>query len=213
MIKLIKHRKTHINGYYTFNDIDTKKFHLKQLFFLLVFILGLCIGAVAVRRGMGDTLEKLMSIYENYIDIKKNETLLTSFCNSFFKSTAILILIYSAGLSALGAPIIFFIPLVNGIGLGTVSAYMYSIFSLKGIGYCSLLLYPPKVITTVSMLTACSYSLVMSTKILKTLTNTDEEINYRQYNMKYLVLLSISVLSALIDVLLNSLFIKYFNFH
>lgn len=169
-------------------------------------------GSVAVKNGVGDLLTRLFSVYENYISIKTGERAVINFGNSFFKSAVMLILTYSAGLCAVGTPVIYAVPIISGIGIGAISSHMYSAFSLKGIGYCALMVYPSKVVTTVIMITACTFSSVMSMKMLKTLMIGEEELNYRNYNFKYLVLLMFSTVAALIDTVLNLLFAGYFNF-
>ncbi len=211
MFKIIKRRTSRIN-YYCKSDANDKSLLLRHLIFLSLFAAGLTAGSLIIRKEYGNLLSELLSLYENYVGIKAGERPLINFSNSLLKSIFTLMIAYSAGLCAVGTPIIYSLPLISGIGIGTISAHMYRTFSLKGIGYCALTLFPGKIINTVVMITACTFSTVMSTKMLKNLTIGEESMNFKQYNLRYLILLVFSVTASLADTLLNSLFAGYFNF-
>ncbi len=211
MFKIIKRRTSRINYYYKNNE-QNKSLYLRHLIFLLIFTAGLTAGSLVIRREYGNLLSELLSLYENYIGIKAGERPLINFSNSLLKSVFILITAYAAGLCAVGTPIIYSLPLINGIGIGTISAYMYRTFSLKGIGYCALTLYPGKIVNTVVMITACTFSAIMSSEMLKNLTVGEENPSFKQYNIRFLILLIFTIFASLIDTLLNSLFAGYFNF-
>ncbi|MBQ3149758.1 MAG: stage II sporulation protein M [Clostridia bacterium] len=210
MFKIIKSRRARINVYY--GNQPQKDKYIRQSVLLLLFTTGMVVGSVVIRKGAGEILSDILNIYSDYISAKAGESVLTGFCNSFFIVLILLIITYSLGLCAVGTPVIYLIPLVSGIGTGTVSAFMYSKYLLKGIGYCALISYPGKIICTVVMITACAAAAEMSTKMLKILTKQDEGVDYKDYNLRYLIYVGFAVLSALTDTVLNLLFGNYFIF-
>ena len=187
---------------------------VKLLVLLLLFLGGLVLGTVTVRRGETALLKWLSTLFENYTFVRSERSAADNFCNTFLRQSLLLGGTYAVGLCAVGVPLLYFLPMLYGTGVGIVSAYLYLQFALKGIGYCALLLYPGIILSVCAILFGCSISIAMSGTILKNLLNTQKEEapEFRKYNLKYLILIGISGITALVDTVLNMVFSGYFQF-
>lgn len=210
MFRVIKRRKTHIQGLYT---TEGRESHRTQWLLYLIFLGGLVLGAWIVRRN-STIIQKLFTLFENYTAVQQTQTMLAHFSNAVFKQLLLLLLAYMLAVCAVGVPFLYALPLGYGAGIGMVSAYMYMNYALKGIGYCALLLYPGYIVSVVSLICACSCGIAMSESILRTLMKIEpqEGFSYKKINLQYMILAGIAVCSAVLDTVLFRLFFGYFQF-
>lgn len=210
MFRVIKRRKTYIQGFY---DNPTKTSHRTEWILFLVFLAGLVFGAWLVRRNSA-LLQKIFTLFENYTTVQSTQSVLAHFSNAVFKQIILLLIAYMLAVCAVGVPLLYALPLCYGVGIGVISAYLYMQYALKGIGYCALLLYPGYIVSVVSVICACSCGIKMSESILKHLMQVEEQevLSYKKLNLQYTILAFIAVLSALLDTVLFRLFFGYFQF-
>lgn len=210
MFRVIQKRTGRIQGYY--NPKNTVK-HLSEIVLFIIFIVGFIIGVWTIKNCNAEILRRLMIFFENYVTIKKSQSIIVNFLNSTFKLMILLLVIYMLSLCAVGVPIIYSIPFGYGTILGFVSGYLYKEYALKGIGYCALLIYPFAILTALIMIYSCAKGIKMSGDILKILLDeTKTAETFRTFNIKYLMLAIISAVAALIDAILQVLFSGYFQF-
>lgn len=210
MFRVIKRRTACIQGYYR---PERKKEHRTEWILYLIFLSGLVLGAWFVRQN-GSMLQKLFILFENYTAVQAAQTAIIHFSNAFFKQLLLLLITYIFGVCAVGVPFLYAVPLCYGAGIGTISAYLYMQYALKGIGYCALLLYPGYIISVVSTICACGNGIKMSESILKGLLQieTAESFSYKKLNLQYLILVIVAAGGALLDSVLFRIFSGYFQF-
>ena len=182
------------------------------IIFAALFAAGLFLGINIYKHGSSDLMIKLLSIFNNYREVCANQALIINFFNSFFTSFIYLILTYALGLCAVGTPAICAVPLVRGMGIGVISAYMYNVYSLSGLGYCALIIYPGLIISLIIMVMYCSESACMSKDMLMLISfkNDDCSTSLKKYTARYLIFCLMSIIPALTDAVFILLFSRFF---
>lgn len=210
MFTVIHKRKSRTN-LYPAQDVGKSR---RPLFLYGMLLIGLILGALAVRHGQEPVLDKLLTLIRNYLQVKQEQPLWINLNNAFLKRLLSTLIIYCIGLCAVGAPMLYLIPVMHGAGVGMVSAYLYAAFALKGIGYCALILYPGEILFAAAMLFGCTAGMEMSGRLLRQITgNTDlQDAGLRQYSAQFGVILLICAASAILETAMYVLFSGYFQF-
>ena len=112
--------------------------NLRFLYQLVFYIAGMVLGVWLFR---ALNLSKYSSTIEDFILIKND-----SLINIIVDRLSIYVLVYVVtillGLCLIGFPVINIIPLVCGVELSLKLSFIYSLYSVKGIGYSVLMIIP-----------------------------------------------------------------------
>ncbi len=119
-----------------------------------------------------------------------------------------LMLLFST--SVIGDVFIYTLSFIKVLGLSTCITYIYSVYELKGIEYCLLVLLPGKffLILGILLLINCCSS------IIKTVTKRSKEFNFEPKNIavKTVAVLIILLISSTVELLTTSMFSDLFAF-
>ncbi len=190
---------------------------LNKIFIILcvMFIAGIALGSTVLSKS-GWLSQATEAFFKSYITLHNNGTFVKKLLFSFLSYLIVLILYFLSGSSMLGVAVTPFITLWQGIFCGSISSQLYATHGLSGIAFNAIILIPPTAIFTVCCFFAARYSIDFSLLIAKlTLPRSKPAslyISFKDYCSKYLIFLSISLICAIIDIILNLLFIKFFNF-
>ncbi len=190
---------------------------INKIFVLLsiIFVLGIFIGAFVFNKNelFFDYSKKL---FETTVILHKSYTWFSILISSFLKYFSLLFLFFISGTSMFGIVIIPFISLWQGIVYGSLSSYLYSSYSLKGIAYNAIILMPPAIIFTVCSFLAArdsiDFSLLLAKLSLPKSRPTNIFFDFKKFCGKFIIFICISFFSSVTDLILNSLFINLFNF-
>jgi len=123
---------------------------------------------------------------------------------------------FAAGASATG---VVFVPLLCcclGLYYGTLAAYSYTTFAIKGIAFNSVVVIPAALIYTLCILFAAKESFVFSSVILRLLLPKSKPVNaageFKYYSGKFILLSVFTLLAAIVDAVVSASFLKYFTF-
>ncbi len=179
----------------------------------LLFVTGIILGTVTVTKRNEYILIKTAEIFKDYITVQTGQSLFALFMNSVFKFSIYIIVIYLLGLCAIGSPFICAVPLIRGLGAGLISGYLYSAYSLKGIGYCVLIMYPGLLVSLFAMMIGCSNGIAMSYDLLRCMgaERTGTDMGLKKYTSGFLVILAMTVAAALTDTICYALFMRFFK--
>ena len=176
-------------------------------FLSLVFFVGVVIGAVFSRPLEEAQTGIFNSLSGNTISSGSFAGFWGEFSKVFFPSFSTLICIYLLGFSAVSQPILSFIPFFRGLGLGLICGQIYLIYGLKGVGYCSLFVYPIQAIQLFIVVIAVKEALAVSKIFFAVLRG---EVEYRIsnrmlkiYSLKFFLLIVFLILSALLHIVLK----------
>lgn len=124
-----------------------------------------------------------------------------------------IILMVIFGTSVCGIIPIMLISLVKTMGLGLVSAYIYSTYSLKGIEYSFMVFFPGKFVLILSMMIMMYICLNSSRNIQKlSVGESQSKYSLSEYLAKILVGILLFFFSSVIDCLAVVCFSSLFSF-
>ena len=186
----------------------------RLLLLTLIFAAGMLIGAATVRANASALMLKLLTLFNNYREVKGAQSILENFCNSFVNSFIYLLAVYCAGLCAVGTPLIYVVPMIRGLGLGIISGYLYGTYALRGAGYSALIMYPGVVFSVIALLLACNEGILMSKDMLTLLTNRkgETDVSYRLYCIRFVVFCVVTAFGAVAETFFYMMFSRYFTF-
>ena len=206
-IKTIKFKKI--------NNLDPEKEReVKGLIITLaLFASGMIIGAGLLKSETYNSSD-FSSIFNNYILIRSEQKFYQLFLNSLSINLFSIFVANFAATSCIGVPLAVSMPVVKGLGMGVIAGYLFSEFSMNGIGYYLLTILPGGIIGNAALLLACTDACFLSADILATVLSkkqTDDSM-LKNYFKKNLIIILISVLASAIDCVLVKAFAYLFIF-
>lgn len=186
------------------------------LFVLSSFVIGYIIGVLTTKNTESTLFNVSKNLFEQSI-VHKGTYSFVKYCfSSFISFLPYIILAYFSGTSAFGCIAIPIICVARGISNGISTAYIYHTYNLVGIGYTAFVLAPYFVFSAYILILACRESFCYSDRMLKNTLPRGTSINffndYKLYTIRYLIILLLCILSAVLDATLTNIFFKYFNF-
>lgn len=157
------------------------------------------------------------SFLERFLSIHKNNGFFEKIFSCFFQYFFILILYFLSGTLMFGVVITPFIIMWQGLVVGNIVSFIYSSYGIGGVAFNATILIAPMSIFAICCLLAAKNSIEFSLCIAKlTLPKSrpaNLHVGFKLYCIKYLTFLGIALLCALIEIILNVLFLKFFNFN
>lgn len=190
---------------------------LNKIFIILcaVFISGIAIGSIFLQKNSWLS-QTTKTLFESYISVHNENPFFKKLLVCFSRYLIVLVLYFLSGSSMLGVAVTPFITAWQGILFGAVSSYLYQTYGLSGIAFNAIILIPPAVIFTICCFFAARYAIDFSLTVAKlTLPRskpTSLYISFKNYCGKYLIFIAVSLICAVIDIILNLFFLKFFNF-
>ena len=196
--------------------MNIPKFDYKNLIFLSLFISGLIIGLLVIKKDVASINNVLSSIFENYFIEKGKNEFLYCFINNVSIYIILPVTIFILGLSAVGIPIILLFPVISGTALGIIIGFLYSAYYLQGLGYAAVVIIPAASIIIATFLKCCIEGVFMSLEIFFSITTKNQNkknINeFKEYCLKFLLFLIPFFVAALINAICFKLFGNLFLF-
>jgi len=123
---------------------------------------------------------------------------------------------FVVGTSATGCVLIPVLPLTAGFLFGIISGYLYDSQQIMGVVYNLLVMLPSSLVAFFGLLLCCRESFGFSKLLATMCINSGRCFNlyadFKNYCIRYIVILALFIVYALIDASLASLFTKYFKF-
>lgn len=190
---------------------------LNKIFIMLcvVFIAGIAIGSTVLSKN-SKLFEYTEEFFKEYISLHTTNTFFKKLLVCTFRYLTVLVLYFLSGTSMLGVATTPFITAWQGILFGCVTSYLYGEHSLSGIAFNAIIFIPPSVIFTLCCFFAARYATDFSLLIAKlTLPRSKPAslyLNFKNYCIKYLIFIGVSLICASLEIILNIFFLKFFNF-
>lgn len=174
------------------------------------FFVGMAYGAVMIGFGDEKLLHSLAFMTKGYMTGRVEQSFVDTFFNSLLTSGAIVLLLFLLGFSAVSIPAIVFLPLFKGLGLGVSIGYLYLTYGIKGVAFSAVMILPSALLSTFAIVLAGREAMKLSLLFLGTfLPKIQGNLSARVvklYCAKFLVLIGIVAVSALVDCLVTFLF-------
>ncbi len=203
VINLRKYTKTRVNK----RKKDCVKTSIKEekykVFLLVISVLSILLGCLIFKYNK----EFSTVNFDDYFTTLKNGNFIEIFLNLIRFDISFFLLVFFIGTSFIGKLFIFIPPMLKSLIIGYISSFMYCEYKINGIMFCLIVLYPFFAITTSTLVFAANESAFMSNYVRNVITNknTADDTSIKLYFMRYLILIGINIICALV----NTLFIVF----
>lgn len=178
------------------------------------FIIGLAIGIFIL-----DSRESLFSFtdgfIDNYISERSGEGFFRITVNSFLNSMLFIAVAFICGASMLGIILLPICVSANGFLYGMIASFLYSEYSLNGVAFYAVMILPAAIVSIIALILASKesvkFSLLLARLTIRTTAPLNLSFDFKNYCGKYLSYSLIILISAIIDAVLSSNFLKSFN--
>lgn len=158
----------------------------KTIILIILFIIGISLGSFLVKNANAESLIKIKELTESYINLRNSQSILKNFSSLLLTDTIFILFSIVFGLCLLGKPIIWILPVIRGIGIGLISGYIYNIYSVKGLAFCSLFLFLNNTISVLALIISCKESLLTVNELQSYVSGNKEMKASNFYKMYFL---------------------------
>ncbi len=218
----IKHRnydKAPDNYHKVRHSVSLKRFFTYygiESIFAVLFLLGVILGSFSLKLCSDTALKKLDILFLTNLENRLEFSAFDIFCSSFASGFIFLILAFLLSFTVWGSLALPFLCAFKGFSVGISSAYMFSQYSLTGIGFYVLIILPGTVMFLLLYLSALKEAFTESLYVLKMFSTSFSGglliRHTKRFLFRYFVFLIFTALCAVMDMLLWVLFANMFNF-
>lgn len=183
-----------------------------KLFLPIIFtfagIISGCIGG----KGEGKLYLKITDYFTTVILTRDITSIGSEFLLYLIFPAVFLIVIFFLGLSVFGALITNVMPLIYGYIIGCISFFLYNEYTLKGLGYCIIMIFPYGTLCLLAIVLCCRESINMSEYIMKSISKTTKFPNYgfavyyKSFFRNLIFIVGASALKTILEYLFGGLF-------
>lgn len=186
------------------------------LIFSLLLIIGILIGVFIAKKGNDTVVLQVKNMFDSFYSARESQSIMRSVLNSIKVSGSFWLVNLILGFCIIGFPFAAVVPTIRGLGIGLVTGYIYSIYGLKGIGYCFLVIFPGALISFIALIYAVSDSFKMSLCTLGACLNMGTQKGgvdrIKIFIIRQIFYFILFVIAAFVDGITNNLFAGIFNF-
>ncbi len=203
MTKVINLRRRQSINYKQINNNPSKRVRINnnevtKLILVLISLLSLLIGCFIYKNS---NINYIFELCNNFILNLQDKNFFELFLYLFKFDLIYFVISFFVGTSIIGIPFTFIPVSLKCFTIGCISSFMYCQYSLKGILFSLILLFPLFTITTTSLIYSANESIYMSKYIFKTLTNknTADNISIKLYLIRYAFLIGINFMCIVVN--------------
>ncbi len=184
--------------------------------FSALFTAGVIIGCSTVKRADSDVIKALSELLGTLVQADIKNSFIKCLLSSLTAASLFPLIAMLAGFSAIGAPVAALIPFALGGVCGITASAYYCSYGIKGIGFCTLVIFPFLAIVTATVIKCCNESIIMSTELFGFLTfnskTKSKKPELKEFCAKYAVLCIPLIIAALFRAVGILLFTEMFDF-
>ena len=204
MTKVINlRRRQGINYKPITNNSSSKKLiinntEITKLLLVLISLLSLLVGCFIYKNS---NLNIISEMCASFIADLKDKNFIQLFLYLVKQDLIYFTICFFVGTSIIGIPFAFVPVSLKCFVIGCLSSFMYCQYSLKGILFSLVLVFPLFTITTTSLIYSANESIYMSKYIFNTMTNknTANNITIKLYLIRYAFLVGINLVCIVVD--------------
>lgn len=190
----------------------------EYLLVLILFLIGLFAGVLIINNCKETQISEISTYLNEFItrfketqNIKKSNLITTSIKNN----TILTIILWAAGTTVIGIPIVLAVILYRGLTLGfTISAITYTLGTQKGLIFCFITILLQNIIFIPAILTLGVSSIKLYKSIVKDRQKNNIKAEIFRHTIISTIMLILLTLSSLVENMLSltilQKFIKYF---
>lgn len=176
-----------------------------------LFIAGIAAGTFSYHK-VHILAEYSNTYIERFILQRFESSFFSVVLNSFMESMLMLLILFTFGTSMMGVILAPFSLFARGVLYGSVTALLYSDYSVKGIAFNAVLVLPPAILLISALLLASSesvrFSLIIAKMSLPGSSPFNLSVDFRSYCGRYLFITLLVLASALTDAVLSCSFMS-----
>lgn len=183
-----------------------------KLFFPIIFSFAGIISGCFGGKGEGKLFLKITDYFTTVILTRDITSIGSEFLIYLIFPAVFLIVIFFLGLSVFGALITNVMPLIYGYIIGCISFFLYNEYTLKGLGYCIIMIFPYGTLCLLAIVLCCRESINMSEYIMKSISKTTKFPNYgfavyyKSFFRNLIFIVGASALKTILEYLFGGLF-------
>lgn len=152
-----KHKKSRLKNFLVHNKL--------LVFFSMCLLLGVFCGSLLMTFADEKTLRFINVLFLSEIQARATKLCLNLFITSLSLTFFFLVVAFFTGLSLYGFVLTPMLPFLRGVCIGLSEAYLYSAYSLKGLGLHSLMFLPGVFVSSLAILAETREAFKMSNKL------------------------------------------------
>lgn len=183
-----------------------------KLFLPIIFSFAGIISGCFGGKGEGKLFLKITDYFTTVILTRYITSIGSEFLIYLIFPAVFLIVIFFLGLSVFGALITNVMPLIYGYIIGCISFFLYNEYTLKGLGYCIIMIFPYGTLCLLAIVLCCRESINMSEYIMKSISKTTKFPNYgfavyyKSFFRNLIFIVGASALKTILEYLFGGLF-------
>ena len=178
----------------------------------LLFIIGLFISVLVINNCDNDCLEEISAYINDFIDNFKNAESINKielFIDSVKNNIFLTLILWLAGTTIIGVPIVLIIILLRGLSLGyTISIVTYTLGTFKGLEFCFISILLKNLLFIPALLTLGVSSIKLYKSIIQDKRKENIKIEIIRHCIISILMLLILILSSLVDAFISAPFIR-----
>ena len=185
--------------------------------FGMLFLAGLTIGAVLIKNGASQYLvENFSKLTGTALSSRTEQGFFYAFFYQCFPLLITLIILYFSGVCALSQPLILFVPVFRGLGIGACMGYLYAQYGGKCILYSGFVVFPGAFVGMMAMLYACREAFKYSVHCFSLLSAQDKSenekgVSVQKYSARFLFYAVVSLILLVICTGISTGFLIFFS--
>lgn len=203
-MKILKNKVPRIKNIIINHVVNNSK---EYILISLLFIIGIFIGVIIINNCSDTQGQEITSYISKFINKFKEIENFDSgalIIGSIKNNLILTIIIWLAGTTVIGVPIVFAVILFRGICLGyTISAISYTLGAIKGCCFCSIALCAQNILFIPAILSLGVSSLKLYKSIIKDRRKENIKIEIIRHTLFSFLMLCLLVLSSLIENLFS----------
>ena len=177
-----------------------------NLFVLFVIILGIISGSIFLIALNETDKELVINQITNFITNINNNNInnLNAFKNSIIENFIFIVIIWILGMSIIGIIFNIFIIYLKGFILGFTLSSFFIIYKYKGLLAGLIYVFPTSILNIITTLIVGVYSIILTKYLWKVIFLKDKSNNIGKFLKKYIFILIICIIIALVSSLCES---------
>ena len=216
MIKVIKFKKHKRVSNRKLNQANINKNKLKfeeknKVFITLFSLLSILLGCIIFKNNKIIPVNEL----DSFVDFMQSNSFVSILIQLIKYEIVFFILEFFIGTSIIGMPLVIIPPIIKCFFIGYLSSHMYNQYSVKGILFCLILIYPYFAVTTSSLIFAADESIYMSKYLFEVAVkkNAYNNTSIKLYMVRIMFLILLNLIFTIINSFLLSSIGNRFSFN
>lgn len=176
---------------------------IKQNYLILIisflFVFGVLIGSFSINVSDNDTFYGLKEYFLDYIEFLNESKFKNVYLNVSFMFSLLILINYILGACLIGDFINIFMLIFFSFGIGSISGFLYNFYSIKGVGFFALTIFPGLFLFCIVYLISFKQSFSFSKNLFKlSIKESEVSVDFKGYSIKFLIHIILIFLIALV---------------